>query len=1199
MVGSQAIFPGVSVHAYSVSRSAANAFVANAAATWSLVSKTGGVVDGDLVPAGDGKSAIFTAHSPGSAVISATISGLTATTSGVITVNSAPTTISGTGSASVARVAGNQGTLLTVAVTPAGNPPSTGITVTANLSAFAGSATTQLYDDGTHGDVTAGDGIYSLSLTIPPDQAGGSLNIPVSVSDVQGRTGTSSISLTVLGSFTIFHTNDTHARITPHKWIVPAHGPGPDVFQEVGGAAYMAGEMLSLTSTTPNALVLDGGDMSEGNPIGDFDNVTVNAPGNAGVVGFFQLLSNKLKAQRGRGIDAWVVGNHDVRFKAYIDTLKNQTDFPVISINVCQPGTKTPYFQPYVIVTINGTKVGVVGYTTESSQVGPDLSSTLAVVPCDWSSGNSSYIHLADIVNNLRNTQGCDVVILLTHDGHADLCTQTTGKSNGPILADTTAAKLPEIAITGHWHTWCETVWEPSVLNYKTIFMEASSFIKYIGELKVTGSGKYISSSQHPLINSQITPDADVANYVQQEKDLYNSKTTGYTTDQILGYTADDLVLDKRMKWWSADEYPWTGDDSADAYICDGLKWKAAQLFGSCDLSIEVGGGVRSDIAAGAMTYTNIYEMYPWTDDLVWMVKMKGQEIWNFIQDNNCDVGISREWHVTAVDGKITSLTYNGNPVNLTATYNVSISNYIYNNNTFTDTNPSTSNYVAREALMEYAQLFPQSTPYAVGGPRYTLNTDFSGGYRAVVTMMNDNDTRTVFDDGFIRMLSATPETLARRGSPQVPTSFVNADGSVNHSNRLSEIELYRSFLGFKTGMLKPGDIIETYGKGGFFGGDPEFVDQEGVQADGVEMKIVGHDASLAQPEYYSSIGAFYNDTFKNHYVKFFARKTAPNTVSDSLNTTLTVMDVTGFTAKSLPGKQRRPPAVDRRGHLRKLRPPLPLRHGHPRLHCRRQRLPSRFADLRDSRRWSNRPDPVDCHGQRGADQRRQHDLADADRRRGSRVRPGDLELRHRHQHIRRKRRLRKLRQRTRLAQVRPQRPAPRVKHRRRPARPVLLEHRGRVAARRRLFRQHRRLDRDRPELEQPTRLRQRDHHAHAQLRLDEYFLFLGRHHVRPVRVRGRQNRVAHGESGGRRLDRRDLAQLRLRQQGIRQQLARPADRHALLRHAGQHREGSVLLSLFGRRRDLRRLDPLPDLHVGALHRRVQLPQRRRQLPVL
>ncbi len=203
---------------------------------------------------------------------------------------------------------------------------------------------------------------------------------------------------------------------------------------------------------------------------------------------------------------------------------------------------------------------------------------------------------------------------------------------------------------------------------------------------------------------------------------------------------------------------------------------------------------------------------------------------------------------------------------------------------------------------MDYAQTFPQATPYTWGGARYTLNTDFAGGYIGVVTMMNDADSSVNFDDGFIRMYSVTAETLGRRGSTQVPSSLVNADGTVNRSNRLSEIEWYRSNLGFKTGALHNGDIVQIYGKGGFYNGDPELVDSEGIVSDGVEFNVIGHNAALAQPEYHATINEFYNPTLKNHYVKFFASKTGTNTVADQQGTPMPVYDRTGFSSMTLPG---------------------------------------------------------------------------------------------------------------------------------------------------------------------------------------------------------------------------------------------------------------------------------------------------------
>ena len=182
------------------------------------------------------------------------------------------------------------------------------------------------------------------------------------------------------------------------------------------------------------------------------------------------------------------------------------------------------------------------------------------------------------------------------------------------------------------------------------------------------------------------------------------------------------------------------------------------------------------------------------------------------------------------------------------------------------------------------------------------MNTEFAGGYHAVVTMLNDNDTKTAYEYAFVRLLDATPETLARLGSNQVPSTLVNADGTINAANRLSEQEVYRSYLGVKTGVLHQGDIIEVWGKGSSYGGNPEFVDQEGIWADGAEFKIVGHDSSLAKPTFVSSISAFWNDNYKNHYIEFVAKKTGANTVVDQYGTTLTVMDVTAYTTKTLPG---------------------------------------------------------------------------------------------------------------------------------------------------------------------------------------------------------------------------------------------------------------------------------------------------------
>jgi 2',3'-cyclic-nucleotide 2'-phosphodiesterase (5'-nucleotidase family) len=830
---------------------------------------------------------------------------------GTVQSDGGQTSPTGIGSAVPASVTNGQTTLLTVAVTPGVNPASSGLSVTADLSVVGGSAAQAFYDDATHGDVTAGDNVFSFQTAC--FGAAGTKSLPVALRDAQDRTGSAAIALTLVSSqsVTIFHVNDMHARVTPHMWKIPEHGANDRPFELVGGASYLAARMLQLKAANSNALVLDAGDISEGNALGDLR-------GNGAMIDFYNTLDAKLKAQGGRGIDASVVGNHDIRFRSYIDNLKNTAQYPVISMNICSNGTMNPYFAPYAIVDAGGTKVGILGYSNEKEYGGSDATNLISVRKCDWSSGDSSQVHVKDYVTELRN-QGCQIVVLLAHIGQTAICTDVPGVSSA-LLVDDGTVQIPEVVVSGHWHTWATTAWQPSMLNYKTTFVESGCYMRYIGELTVSAAGRYLSATQHVVRCADLTPEPEVEAMLDACRAEYAANTNfgfGYTNwplDMVVGYSAENLTMDNRMKWWSPNEYPWSGNHPAGEWICDSMCWKARQLFGSCDLSLETGGGVRADVVggmlsgvtAGPITFTQVYEAFPWQDDFLYVIEMTGQEISDFFKETGCNAGFSRGWHVTAHDGVPVSITYNGAPIDPNGTYRVAINNYMYAHPpagvTWSDTSPETSGFLCRDGIVEYMQQFTPTNPMTMGRPRYTLDTEFSGGYRAVVTLMSDDEDRTVFETGFMRLLSATPETLARRGGKEVPANLVNADGTINRSNRLSSIEYYRSFLGFEKGLLRRGDILEIWGKNSFYQGNPEFVDQEGIQSDGVEFKIIGHDESLAQPDFKGRIQDFWNDDHKNHYVMFFARKTGTSTVADHEGTAISIQDVSGYDALTLPG---------------------------------------------------------------------------------------------------------------------------------------------------------------------------------------------------------------------------------------------------------------------------------------------------------
>ena len=101
------------------------------------------------------------------------------------------------GGASPSTVVPNGTTLLTVTVTPATAPPSTGITVTGNLTNIGGSNAQQFFDNGTNGDVTPNDNIYSYLATIPGNLGGGQVSITATAADAQARNANVTIIITI------------------------------------------------------------------------------------------------------------------------------------------------------------------------------------------------------------------------------------------------------------------------------------------------------------------------------------------------------------------------------------------------------------------------------------------------------------------------------------------------------------------------------------------------------------------------------------------------------------------------------------------------------------------------------------------------------------------------------------------------------------------------------------------------------------------------------------------------------------------------------------------------------------------------------------------------------------------------------------------------------------------------------------------
>ena len=105
----------------------------------------------------------------------------------VFTCSGGGTTLFAALSANPTAVAPGGSTLLKVTVIPATTPPSTFVTVVGNLTAIGGASNQNFFDDGTNGDVTPGDNVYSYLATVPADTSGGAKLIVAVAADAEGR----------------------------------------------------------------------------------------------------------------------------------------------------------------------------------------------------------------------------------------------------------------------------------------------------------------------------------------------------------------------------------------------------------------------------------------------------------------------------------------------------------------------------------------------------------------------------------------------------------------------------------------------------------------------------------------------------------------------------------------------------------------------------------------------------------------------------------------------------------------------------------------------------------------------------------------------------------------------------------------------------------------------------------------------------
>lgn len=229
--------------------------------------------------------------------------------------------------------------------------------------------------------------------------------------------------LTFVGaqSLTLVHTSDTHSCIEP----ISPHDIKPEQADK-GGYIRRVSLIGDLRREHSNMLLLDCGDFSQGSV-------------------YYSLFKGEVEVQLMNlmGYDACTIGNHE--FDCGMENMARlfrMAKFPIVCANYDFTGTVCEgLVKPYIIKECGGRKIGIFG-------LAPQLKGLVSDANCQGVVYHHPAAVAQQMADKLRNEEGCDFIICLSHLGY--------GNRDDQDPAVIRATRGIDVFLGGHSHSYFE-----------------------------------------------------------------------------------------------------------------------------------------------------------------------------------------------------------------------------------------------------------------------------------------------------------------------------------------------------------------------------------------------------------------------------------------------------------------------------------------------------------------------------------------------------------------------------------------------------------------------------------------------------------------------------------------------------------------------------------------------------------------------
>ena len=274
-------------------------------------------------------------------------------------------------------------------------------------------------------------------------------------------------------------------------------------------------------------------------------------------------------------------------------------------------------FKPYAIRRFGGIKVGFIGMTLEGT---PDIVSPSGVAGLD-------FLDEAETANRyareLRRKHGVRAIVVLLHEGGIQSQPGGINDCNGmsgpivDIVANTT--KAVDLFVTGHTHNAYNCVIDGRPVT------SASSFGRLLTDIDLTLDGESKDVVEVAANNVIVSQNVFKAGDITQLIDRYTA-IAAPLRDRVIGRISADItrVNDDSL------ENP-AGNLIADAQLAA----TSAAGSGAAVAAFMNPGGVRSELAAGEVTYGEAFTVQPFGNSLVTLT-LTGAQLLEVLKQQWC-----------------------------------------------------------------------------------------------------------------------------------------------------------------------------------------------------------------------------------------------------------------------------------------------------------------------------------------------------------------------------------------------------------------------------------------------------------------------------------------------------------------------------------------------------------------------------------